>query len=171
MLKAQVLKVPVLFFLSTLLTGCHPAVLVVPSYIQSVGVSTFENRTSYYGFDTILTSRTIHQFQVDGRLPLEDPERADLVVKAVLQQYLEQPIFFDPKTNNVLQYEISVVYDLTAFDRRENKTFIEDKDKRRSIYYYTAQYTGAIQQSKDDAVSQLAEEVGRSIVRRVLQGY
>ncbi len=153
------------------LTGCHPAALVVPSYVQSVGVSTFENSTSYYGLDTVLTQATVRQIQIDGRLPLENPERADLVVKAVIREYVEQPIFFDTKTNNVLQYQITVVYDLAAIDRRENKIFIEDKNRRHSVYYYTPQYTGAISQTKDDSVSQLADEVGRSIVRRVLQGY
>ena len=157
------------FFLA--LMGCHPAALVVPSYVQSVGVSTFENNTSYYGFDTIITQETVRQFQIDGRLPLEDPARADLVVKAVIQQYMEQPIFFDNKTNEVLQYQLSVVYDLAAIDRRENKMFIEDKGRNHSVYYYTAQYTGAISQTKDQAVSQLASEIGQSIVRRVLQGY
>ena len=153
------------------LAGCHPAALVVPSYIQSVGVSTFENNTSYYGLDTALTQATVRQFQIDGRLPVEDPVRADLVVKAIVQQYIEQPIFFDTKTNNVLQYQISVVYDLAAVDRRENKIFIEDKTKNHSVYYYTPEYTGAISQTKDAAVSQLSEEIGRAIVRRVLQGY
>jgi hypothetical protein len=84
---------------------------------------------------------------------------------------MEQPIFFDNKTNEVLQYQLSIVYDLAAIDRRENKMFIEDKNHNHSVYYYTAQYTGAISQTKDQAISQLAAEIGQSIVRRVLQGY
>ncbi len=55
------------------LAGCHPAALVIPSYIQTVGVQLFDNRTSYYGLDTLFTAATIRQFQIDGRLPIADP--------------------------------------------------------------------------------------------------
>src|SRR6185436_19367515 len=81
------------------LDGCQPAVLVVPSYIKSVGIEVFQNKTSQYGLDTMLTDQLIRQFQVDGRLPLEDVNSADLIVKAVVTRYVEEPMLYDPKTN------------------------------------------------------------------------
>jgi hypothetical protein len=153
------------------LVGCHPAALVVPSYIQSVGVDVVKNQTSYFGMDTILTQALIRQFQMDGRLPLEDPDKADLKVQIVLRQYNEEPQFFDPKTNYVLQYRIYFVYDLAAVDEREKKTFVEDTGKIHSFYYYTPQYTGAPSETKDQAISQLADDMSHTIVRRVLEGY
>lgn len=153
------------------LAGCRPAVLVVPSYIQNVGVALFDNRTSTFGLETVLTQATIKQFQVDGRLPIEDPGKADLLVKAVVRKYVEEPLLFDTKTNYVLQYRLSIVYDLASVDQREKKTFLEDNEKIHSVYYYTPQYTGAITETKDQAVARLADETSRSIVRRVLEGY
>ncbi len=163
-----------LFLLLALLvgiTGCHPAAMVVPSYLKNVGVGTFENRTSYFGLETELTQATVQAFQLDGRLPLEDPDHCDLIVKVIIRQYIEQPIFFDPKTNYVLQYQLSIVYDLAAVDKIENKTFLEDTNKTHSVYYYTPQYTGAITQTKDQAIAQLMSDTARAIVVRVLEGY
>jgi hypothetical protein len=153
------------------LVGCHPAVVVVPSYIQSIGVETATNMTSYYGLETSLTQDTIEQLQVDGRIPIMDAEKADLVIQLKIQQFLITPIFFDPKTNNVLQYQLTLTYDLTVLDKRENKTFIEDKGRQHSVYYYTPQYTGAINQTQDQATAQMMQETGQLIVQRVLEGF
>lgn len=170
-MKKTLTQFLILILLSAGLMGCHPAVVVVPSYIQSIGVQTAENRTSYYGLETGLTQNAIQQFQIDGRIPLAEPERADLVVKLIIQQFLITPIFFDPKTNNVLQYQLTLTYDMTVIDVKENKTFIEDKGRQHSIYYYTPQYTGAINQTQDQATEQLLLETGQQIVQRVLEGF
>lgn len=153
------------------MTGCHPAALIVPSYLQNVGVSLFENKTSYYGLDTIFTQATMKQFQQDGRLPLADSDKADLVVKAVIREYIQEPQMYDPNTNYVLQYQLSVVYDLAAIDQVEKKTIVEDTNKVHSIYFYTPQYTGAPSETMQQAVSQLADDTAYTIVRRVLEGY
>jgi len=158
-------------FLFVLFLGCRPAALIVPSYIQSVGVAVFKNQTSFFGLETLLTQATIHEFQVDGRLPLNDPEKADLAVRVTIKQYIEEPQVYDTKTNNVLQYRLTVVYDLVSADQRERKTFFEDVGMARSIYYYTVNNIGAIIETKEQAQARLAEEVGRSIARRVLVGY
>jgi hypothetical protein len=162
--------VPITSLLLSLL-GCHPAALIVPSYIQNVGVALFENKTSYYGLDTIFTQATILQFQEDGRLPLVDSNQADLVVKATIRQFVIEPQMYDPNTNYVQQYRLSIVYDLAAVDEQEKKAFVEDTGKIHSIFYYTPQYTGAPSETQDQAVSQLAADTALIIVRRVLEGF
>ena len=153
------------------MTGCHPAALIVPSYLQNVGVSLFENKTSEFGLDTLFTQATIRQFQEDGRLPLVDSDKADLVVKVVIRDFVKEPQMYDTKTNYVLQYRLSVVYDLAAVDQQEKKTFVEDTGRIHSIYFYTPQYVGAPSQTMDQAVSQLADDTAHTIVRKVLEGY
>lgn len=155
----------------TFLAGCHPAVMIVPSYVQTVGVELFQNRTSFFGLENLFTQATIRQFQTDGRLPLEDPSRADLVVKVVIRQLDKIPAYFDPKTNAVLQYRLSVTYDIASVDQKEKKTFFEDNGKVHSYYYYTPDYVGAVNQTEDQAMAQLADDMARTIVRRVLEGY
>src|SRR5579883_1475547 len=150
--------------------GCHQAALVVPSYIQNVGVALVENKTSYYGLDTIFTKALIHQFQIDGRLPLVDSDKADLVVKMSIRQYVQEPQMYDPNTNYVLQYRLSIVYDLAAVDEQEKKTFLEDTNKIHSYYFYTPQNTAAPNMTMDQAVSLLADDAAYVIVRRVLEG-
>jgi hypothetical protein len=161
-----VLAVPIFFSMS-----CHPAVLIVPSYVKTVGVELFQNRTSYYGIETLFTEATIRQFQTDGRLPIEDPGRADLVVKVVIRQLDKMVAYYDPKTNAPLQYRLSVTYDIASVDQREKKSFFEDNGKVHSYYYYTPQYVGAVTQTEDQAMAQLADDMSRTIVRRVLEGY
>ena len=153
------------------LSGCHPAALIIPSYVQLLGVDTFKNQTSYFGLETMLTEDTIRQFQVDGRVPVGDPDKSDLLIQLTIRKYDEEPIFYDTKTNAVLQYQLSLTYDLDAVDEREKKTFLEDTGKVHSVIFYTPQYTGAIAETKDAAVARLLQELSEIIVRRVLEGY
>ena len=154
-----------------LLAGCRPAVMVVPPHIRNVGVETVQNLTTDYGLETLMTEETIRQFQLDGRLPLEDPAHADLQVRMVLRRYSEEPILYDPETNYVLQYRLTVAYDLVGYDRRDGKPLVEEKDKARSVFYYTDRYTGAASETEERARQRLAEETGRSTVRLILEGY
>ena len=170
-MKKTLIRFLTLVLLTGGLVGCHPAVVVVPSYIQSIGVETAKNNTSYFGLETGLTQNTIQQLQIDGRIPLADADQADLDVQLIIQQFLITPIFFDPKTNNVLQYQLTLTYDLTVLDKKENRTFISDKGRQHSVYYYTPQYTGAINQTQDQATAQMMLETGQLIVQRILEGF
>jgi hypothetical protein len=161
--------VPFIFF-PMFVIGCHPAVMVIPSYIRTVGVEVFKNQTSYFGLETAITQDMIQQFQIDGRLAIDNPEKADLVVRGVIRKYIIEPILFDPKTNVVLQYRLSVIYDLAAVDQQEKKTLFEENQRIHSIFYYTPDYSGAIQQTQDQALAQLAKDMAYSSVRRVLEG-
>ena len=152
------------------LSSCAPAVLIVPSYVKSVGVNLFNNKTSYYGLETLFTNQLIQDFQIDGRLPIENPNNADLVVNVTIEKYVETPVLVDPSRNFVDQYRIDVTYDLSAIDKQENRTLVEDKNKIHSYFYYTPQYVGAVNQTDQQAQAQLADDLGRSIVRRVLEG-
>src|SRR5581483_12075423 len=105
---------------------------------------------------------------MDGRLPLEDASKSDLQIKVVIQKYDKIPVLNDPKTNAVLQYQLSITYDLAAIDQKKKKTFVEETGKIHSYYYYTPQYIGAVNQTEDQAVSQLADDMSHNIVRRVL---
>jgi hypothetical protein len=152
------------------IAGCHPAAIVLPSYIQSIGVDTVQNETSYYSLDTLFQQDIIRQLQVDGRLSLADPDKADLTIKVVVHQYNIVPVSFDPKTNFPLQYMVTITYDVAAIDNREKRTILEDDGKSHSIYYYTPQ-SGGPAQTEDQANAQLVDDASYLLVRRVLEGF
>lgn len=160
-----------LIAISCFLSGCHPAELVIPSYIHTVGVEPVKNQTSYFGLDTTFTEDLIRQFQVDARLTVDDPTKSDMVVKIVIRQYTINPIYFDPKTNLVLQYQLTMVYDIAAIDQVEKKTLMEDTGKQHSVYYYTPQYVGAITETQDQAAARMIDEATQLTVRQVLEGF
>lgn len=145
--------------------------MVIPSYVQNVGVSLFENRTSFFGLETSLTQATIRAFQIDGRLPVEDSTRSDLQVQVIIRRFVEEPLLYGTQTNDVLQYRVSIVYDLASIDTREKKTLQEDHEKIASVFYYTPQYSKAIPETRDQALARLADDFGRLVVRRVLEGH
>jgi hypothetical protein len=164
------LRVSAVLVLGFLGLGCRPAILIIPSYIKTAGVAPTENKTSWFGLDTAITQNLIQQFQMDGRVAIEDPDHADMVVKVIIKKYTETPQVQDPKTNAVLQYLVSLDYDVVALDHVENKTLTETTGLTDSVYYYTIYNTGAIPQTRDQALQQLEQDMARLIVRRVLSG-
>lgn len=160
----------VLAVISVFFLGCRPAVLIVPSYIKTVGVAPVQNRTSWFGLDINLTQAIIQQFQMDGRLGIEDADKADLVVKVTIRKYSETPQSYDPKTNAVLQNLDSLDYDVVAIDNVEHKTLTEATNLTDSVYYYTTYNVGAIPMTRDQALQQLEQDMARLIVIRITQG-
>lgn len=150
--------------------GCRPAAVVLPPHIQSVAVPTIENRTSTYGLDALISQRVILQFQQDGRLVVSTPGNADLTVRIVVKKYLEECILTDTVTNRPKQYRLDIIYDLSASDEADNHTLLEATDLGQSVLYYTADFPGAIVETEDQALARLAEDLSRSVVRRVIQG-
>jgi hypothetical protein len=167
---------PCLAFLFTALAlacstaGCRPAAVILPPHIKSVAVDTVENLTSTYGLEARLTQSTVLQFQQDGRLAVTGPGQSDLSVKIVVKKYLKECILTDTATNRPTQYRLSITYDLTGKDQVDKKTLLEAAGLTQSVLYYTPDFTGAIAETEDQALSRLAEDLSRTVARRVIQG-
>jgi hypothetical protein len=151
------------------LGGCHPAALVLPPHLKTVGVSTFENKTSTYGLESLLTDQTILQFRQDGRLDYVSENKADLLVKATVTRYLKESILTDTATNRPKQYRLSVTYQLKAVDQVDGRTLFDLNDQARSVLYYTSDFPGALAETEEQAQIRLAEDTARAIVRKTLE--
>ena len=152
------------------LFGCHPATIILPPHIHTVGLGIVNNRTSQYGLESLCTQQVLQELQADGRLRVDSDKSADLVVQLDIRQYQKEVLLTDPATNRPQQYRLSIQYDLTATDKIDQRPLFEDKGRVRSVLYYTSDYQGAIVESEDQAILRLAQDLARSLVRRVIQG-
>jgi len=152
------------------LTGCRPAVVILPPHLKTVAVATFGNRTTNYGLESLLTNQTIRQFQQDGRLSVVSEDSADLLIKAEIRQYNDDVILVDPTTNRPKQYRLTVVYNLTAVDQVDQRALFDETNLAQTVLYYTADFPGAVSMTEDQAREQLAQDLGLSIVRRTIEG-
>jgi hypothetical protein len=161
--------IPIFFVLGII--GCSPQILALPSHIHTVGVAVFQNQTSRYGLETELTSDIIQQFQVDGRLSVVSPSKADLLVKGRILYYSRDPILYNTTNNLVLQYRLVFTYDVEAIDQTDGRSLFEEKNQMGTIFYYTNNEPGAITQTQDQAENQLMQETAQIIVHKILLGY
>jgi hypothetical protein len=152
------------------LLGCHPATIILPPHIHTVGLAVVENQTSQYGLEALFTQKVMRQFQTDGRFSLVSDNQSDLVVKLVIRKYEKDILLTDTATNRPQQYRLSVQYDLTATDQIDQRPLFEDKGRVRSVLFYTADYPGAIVETEDQALTRLSEDLALSLVRRVIEG-
>jgi hypothetical protein len=103
-------------------------------------------------------------------LAVSTPGNADLTVRIVVKKYLEECILTDTVTNRPKQYRLGIVYDLSASDEVDRHTLLDAVDLAQSVFYYTVDFPGAIVETEDQALVRLAEDLSRSVVRRVIQG-
>ena len=152
-----------------ILVGCHPAAVVLPPHIRTVGISNVENRTSTYGLDSLLTEQTIREFRQDGRLDYVPEGKADLLVNVTVTRYLKESILTDTATNRPKQYRLSITYQLKGVDQVDGRTLFDLTDQGRGVLYYTADFPGALVETEEQAQARLVEDLARAIVRRTLE--
>jgi hypothetical protein len=150
--------------------GCHPATIILPPHIHTIGLSVIENHTSQYGLESVCTQQILQELQADGRLLVVSDKSADLVLKMSIRQYQRDIILTNTTNNRPEQYRLSVVYNLTAIDQIDQKPLFEDNGRVRSVLFCTADYPGAIVETEDQALLRMAQDLAHSLVRRVIQG-
>lgn len=154
-----------------LAAGCSivPRARTLPPHIDTVYVPMFKNRTAEPGLEEYATRATQREFMADGRLRLEQQERANAWVECTIDRYGLTPAAFESDDFPSL----SRMYMRLSVRVRENaakRPLIGEVRRVVVEFAYPSDMRRSIATLEPDAREQLMEEVGRAIVREVLTG-
>ncbi|MEI7903823.1 MAG: LptE family protein [Candidatus Firestonebacteria bacterium] len=156
---------------SVLLGGCSAMKPLLSDAIKSLAIPTFVNKTTQYDLETPLTNAVIKQFQVDGRLVVASPEKADAKLEGTIRQYILQPMLYD--VNNVIvQYKMKMVLDLKFTDLKTGKELWFQKELG-GITGGTTTYnvSGSGIETETEARQKVFYNLAAATVNRVIYGW
>lgn len=119
--------------------------------------------------ETDITKAVINKYLFDGNLKPVRQENADLTLKGEVIEFRRDPLRYTD-SDEVEEYRINLVVDITLWDNKENKIAWEEKGFTGDSTYFTTFAPASVEKKSDDtAVSDAITDLARRIVERTVE--
>ena len=165
---------------ATLSSGCGYALAgrgsFLPSYIHTIGIPTFANRTTIFNLETLLTEKVRAEFIGRGKYQiLPSPNGVDALLTGEVTGVSIAPSSFS--TNQIAsRYTLTMSARIELKDVRENKVLWENPSVFFRQEYEATSGTSATDptaffQNDLNALDRMSTEFARTIVSAILEAF
>ncbi|MDD2679563.1 MAG: LptE family protein [Candidatus Omnitrophica bacterium] len=112
-----------------------------------------------------ITTHVNNKFYFDGNLRPAKDSSADLILKGEVVEFRKDPLRYDAN-DNVAEYRINLVVNISLWDRRENKLLWQENGFTGDTSYFAS---GPQQKPEDTAVVDALKDLSRRIVERTVE--
>lgn len=134
---------------------------------QSIQVNLFKNETFEPRLSEPLGTALRRGIQRDGTFRLATREPGDIVLDGVITEFRRSPVSFQPSDIvTVRDYELILIADVTAVDRRSGEVLLKSEVGGRTVIRAGADLSSAERQ----AVPLLAENLARNLTSLLVDG-
>ncbi|MDD4940327.1 MAG: LPS assembly lipoprotein LptE [Candidatus Omnitrophica bacterium] len=150
----------------SMLAGKYRTVYI-PPFFSSIDITREADAGNKYklyrpGLETDITKTLTNKFLFDGNVRPADMGRADLELKGELVEFRRDALRYR-ENDEVDEYRINLVVNISLWDRKENKLLWEEKGFTGDTSYFPAQ------RSEDAAIRAALDDLARRIVARVVE--
>lgn len=117
------------------------------------------------GIEVDVTNAVINRFIFDGTFKVTVQEKADLIIQARLKDYRRDALRYS-ESEDVQEYRLSVVIEVTALDARTKKVLWADSGLTGDTTFFLS---GSRATSEDDAALRAVEDTARRVVDRTIE--
>ena len=148
----------------------------LPSYIRTIGVPTFVNRTPVFNLETLLTQKVRAEFIGRGKYQiLPQNTGVDALLTGEVTSVNIQPASFNPQ-QLASRYAITMTARIELRDLRENKVLWENpavvfRQEYDATSARTAADPAAFFQADATALERISTEFARTIVSAILEAF
>ena len=169
------------YLLSTVfLSGCgyttrsmignkYKSIYVTP-FINKIDITNEANAANKYRIyrpmiESGITNHVNNKFIFDGNLKTAQKDLADLVLKGEVVEFRKDSLRYDTN-DEVSEYRINLVVNISLWDREENKMLWEEKNFTGDTSYFAL---GPQSITEDAAVENALADLSRRIVERTVE--
>ena len=147
----------------------------LPSYIRTIGIPTFANRTTVFNLETLLTQKGRAEFIGRGKFQILPENTGDAVLTGEVTAVTITPASFTA-AQLASRYAISMVARIELRDIRENKVLWENPSVVFRQEYEATSGTSAVDpaaffQQDLNALDRMSSEFARTIVSAILEAF
>ncbi len=159
-----------------LLNGCGYRVAgkadTLPSELKTIAIPAFENLTTRYRLTQWMPDALGVEFLRRSRYQVvAEPAEADAVLRgAVLSQQIS-PLILDAGSGRASMVQLFVRMQIKMEDRRTGRILYQNDSMEYRARYEIAVDQRAYFDESDAALERLSQEVARSVVSRILEGF
>jgi len=187
-MKNKIFKSILVSFL-LILAGCgYTTRSMISDKYKTIYITPFVNKTditseAYTGsqyrlyrphLESDITTFVVNKFLFDGNLKPVKIEDADMVLKGELVDFRRDALRYD-NNDNVIEYRVSIVVNLSMFDKKENKLIWQERGFTGDTTYYPSGTTtststsGTTTLSETSAVNSALADLARRVVERAVE--
>lgn len=115
--------------------------------------------------ETDITKAVINKYIFDGNLKSTAKEKADLVLKGELIDFVRDPLRYTD-ADDVAEYRINLVVNISLWDTKADKMIWEEKGFVGQFSYFTI---GQFATPESSAVTNAVDDLARRIVERTVE--
>ncbi|MBI4387379.1 MAG: hypothetical protein HY551_08340 [Elusimicrobia bacterium] len=146
----------------------RPAAQILPANIRKIAIRPMLNKTQQFGLEDKLTLRVRDEFLRDGRYSIVPESDSDGVVVGTLTRYILQPVQYDAVLTPTV-YKLRILLTLQFIDRTANTILWEEPNLEGSLIYPASTLQGGL--TEEQARESIWDQLSRTVVRRVLEGF
>lgn len=153
-----------------LLSSCHYSVYSnAYPHLKKVQVLPFENQTTEFGMAEKALNQLSLEIRNDGRLKLVT-QNPDCSLSGSILSFDDKIYSFD-SANQVQDYQLSMVLDISFTDLISNEVIYENKTLRISEIYAVSTSSTASIKSKEEALNELFNKIFKTVVQTSLEAW
>jgi len=133
--------------------------------LKNIAIPAFENRTTEYGLEDLITDGLSQQFVSDNTLKVVPENRADLILVGVISSYSHDPYTYDA-SETVQQYICRINLDVKVKYANSEKILWEDANLSDFGIYSVVDG-----QTRDDGNQAAIDKLIREIMNRTVGGW
>ncbi len=159
-----------------LLAGCgyHTAGHAgrLPADLHTIAIPAFENRTSAYKVEQVLTAAVVREFlaRTQYKVVNHDDGDADAVLHGTVMTTQIAPVTYDSQTGRASTALVSVSMNVSLVDRH-GKVLWQNTGYTFREQYQISREPSSFFQEEGPAVDRLARDFARTLVSNVLEAY
>jgi len=171
-------KAAVAFLLITVVpwAGCgyHTAgkVSTLPAQIRVLSVPTFVNQTHSYRVEQVLTSAVVRELTTRTHYKIVNAKSddADVTLRADVTQTNAAPLTYDSTTGRATSSLVTVTLKVSLVDKRGTVLFSNPNYTFREEYEISRELSSFFNE-ESPALDRMSQDVARSLVSNILEGY
>ena len=169
----------ILYFVLVLLVLCtacgyHTAghAVQTPESIQTIAIPAFENQSTTYRIEQILTQSVVHEFTTRTRYRIlhEAGDDADATLRGTVLSTVATPLTYDTNTGRAASVLVVVSINVTLTDRHGKVLYQNPAYIFREQYELSQDLTTFFQEDSP-ALHRLSRDFSRTLVSNVLEGF
>lgn len=132
----------------------------LPSYIKTVAVPLFENRTPEFGIDQLLTDMLIDAITQDNTLNISSLRNTDSILRGTILRIVDSAGQYD-KNEIAADFRVNITIQVS----------FEDVKKRKVLWEETWIQWGSYKNNRDEGIESAAEKLSTDILNRTVSGW
>ncbi len=142
----------------------------LPEHLRRINVPVFENRTTQYDLETIITYKVVERLNSYKGMEVVDLDKADGVLKGVITEYTLVPISYR-SDGSVNEYRIQIRADIQLYDLVKKQVQFEQQGFIMNRDYQAAENIDDRAMMERQGWEEVAKDFAESLVSLILEGF